>query len=255
MDCSPQDVRRRAGLKLLQDRSIKASLDIDWSDEEHQKAALAGLLEEIGKLRGWLDEAIDEQDRGEALLEALATLEQVIEQDIEPDPEGDGPRLKDGTSQGRRISITDPDMRHGRKSKSRVINGYKRHVAIDMASGLILAAAVRPANEREYLAMDEDLRIDLASYDSVEELHIDRGYLAGSWVSDLVTAGRRVVSKAWTPSTRQGRFSKTRFRIDMDAGTVTCPAGHNARIGNRTAQFSRTHCGPCKLHDRGRSAR
>jgi len=249
LECSPQEVRRRAELELLSDRSIKASLDIDWSDEEQQKAALARLLDEIGKLRCWLDEAIDERDRGEALLEALATLEQVIEQDIEPDPDGKGPRLKDGTSVGRRISISDPDIRHGRKSKSRVINGYKRHVAIDMSSGFILAAAVRPANEREYWAMDEDLRGDLACFGSVEELHIDRGYLAGRWVGDLVADGQRVVSKAWTPSPRDGRFSKTKFQIDIDAGTVTCPAGNKARIGNRKAQFSRTDCGPCELHD------
>ena len=249
LDCSPQEVRRHAKLELLTERSIKASLDIDWSDEEQQKVALTRLLDEIGKLRCWLDAAIDEQDRGEVLLEALATLEQVIEQDIEPDPDGHGARLKDGTSRGRRISITDPDMRHGRKSKSRVINGYKRHVAIGMSSGLILAAAVWPANEREYLAMDEELRIDLASYGAVEELHIDRGYLAGNWVGDLVADGQRVVSKAWAPSPRQGRFSKTKFRIDIDAGTVTCPAGKQAQIGNRKAQFSRTICGPCELHE------
>jgi hypothetical protein len=73
---------------------------------------------------------------------------------IEPDP--DAPRIRRGVTNNRRISIRDPDMRHGRKSKSRVVNGYKRHVAIDLSSGLVLAAAIRPANEREHVAMDED---------------------------------------------------------------------------------------------------
>jgi hypothetical protein len=39
-------------------------------------------------------------------------------------------------------------MRHGRKSKSKSINGYKRHIVI--ANGLVLATAVEPANVREH---------------------------------------------------------------------------------------------------------
>jgi hypothetical protein len=32
----------------------------------------------------------------------------------------------------RRVSIEDPEMRHGRKSKSKRFNGYKRHIATDL---------------------------------------------------------------------------------------------------------------------------
>lgn len=33
-------------------------------------------------------------------------------------------------------------MRHGRKSKSQLIDGYKRHIATDVDSGLVLACAL-----------------------------------------------------------------------------------------------------------------
>ena len=85
-----------------------------------------------------------------------------------------------GQTKNRRISIEDGEMRHGRKSKSRVINGYKRHIAADIDSRLILAATVRPANQREFEA-EEDIRPDVERLGEVTELHIDRGYLSGTW--------------------------------------------------------------------------
>jgi hypothetical protein len=40
-------------------------------------------------------------------------------------------------------------MRHGRKSKSKRFNGYKRHIAADLHTDLIFACAVTPANRPE----------------------------------------------------------------------------------------------------------
>lgn len=250
IECKPEDVRKQAGLTLFAGHSVKAALDIDWADKAQQTAALNKLLGEVSTLRAWLDDNIKEDPQPTKLVEALATLEQVIEQDIEPDPEGGGSRITRGTSANRRISITDPDMRHGRKSSSRVINGYKRHVAVDMTTGLVLATAVRPANEREHVAMDEDLKPDIERIGETDELHIDRGYLAGSWVRELDAAKKRVVSKHWVRSLG-GRFSKNDFKIDVPGGVVTCPAGRTANIrGGNTAQFSRSNCSSCSLRIR-----
>ena len=245
----PEQVRHDAGLVVVTDRSVKAVLDIDWSAREAQQEALNKLLSDISRLRRWLDDNIAADKRTAPLLEALATLKQVIEQDIEPDPNGGGHRIKRGTSTNRRISISDPDMRHGRKSKSRVINGYKRHVAVEMSSGIIIATAVRPANESEHLAMDEELRASVGVHGQIDELHIDRGYLAGDWAKTLHEAGKRVVSKHWVAS-RRGRFSKDLFDIDLNAGVVTCPGDRTASIRKgKTAQFSRSDCRVCTLKE------
>ena len=50
----------------------------------------------------------------------------------------------------------------------------------------------------------------------------------------------------------EGRLGKRDFRIDLDAGTVTCPAGHTVQIstsktGFRGANFTRGMCRDCPL--------
>ena len=44
-----------------------------------------------------------------------------------------------GVAKDRRISVEDGQMRHGRKSRSVRVDGYKRHVLHDLDSGLIRA--------------------------------------------------------------------------------------------------------------------
>src|SRR5690606_33047494 len=148
-ELSPEEVRRRSGVKLLGKSSIKAALDIDWNQPTEQKDALERLLADVRSLRSWVERNLTEAAKKPPLKKALDLLERIVQQDIEPDP-GGGSRIRQGTAKDRVISVTDPEMRHGRKSKSRTINGYKRHIAKDLDSGLALAATVRPANESEH---------------------------------------------------------------------------------------------------------
>jgi hypothetical protein len=53
-------------------------------------------------------------------------------------------RIREGVAAERRVSIAGPDMRHGRKSKSKLFNGYERHVAVDPDTNLILAGVAVP---------------------------------------------------------------------------------------------------------------
>lgn len=146
--------------------------------------------------------------------------------------------------------MTDGEMRHGRKSKSRVINGFKRHVATDLDSGLILAATVRPANEREFAAED-DIRPDVERFGEIIELHIDRGYLSGRWPRGLHARGDAVFSKPWSGQT--SRFGKADFHFDFETGTATCPSGATAPIRRTSpeqperATFTSATCRACEL--------
>jgi hypothetical protein len=52
-----------------------------------------------------------------------------------------------------------------------------------------------------------------------------------------------------------GRLAKRDFHIELDAGTVTCPAGETAAIrtepsGQRRVHFSKHVCGDCLLRER-----
>jgi hypothetical protein len=70
---------------------------------------------------------------------AMALLAQLIEQDIE-EVEGEGARVKDGVARDRMPSVHDPEMRHGRKSKSQRFDGHKGEVVVEVESGVILNA-------------------------------------------------------------------------------------------------------------------
>ena len=182
---TPELVRERAGTQIIGGPSIKGELDIDWDDDSESAAALARLLADVAALREWVTANLSEQSVKSPLVKALELLDRVLEQDIEPDPDGpDGARIRQGTAKDRRISIEDGEMRHGRKSKARVINGFKNHIAVDVETGLTLAAAVRPANEREH-QVEDHIREDIERHGRVVELHIDRGYLSSQWAGEF----------------------------------------------------------------------
>lgn len=248
---SSEEVRQQAGCKLLGNSSIKAALDIDWDSKSEQQQALARLLADAAALKAWVSETLD-NEANVPLKEALELLSRVIEQDIEPDPEGGGSRIREGTAQDRRISVEDGEMRHGRKSKSRVINGFKRHIAAEVDTGLILAASVRPANEREFQAEDT-IRPDVERLGKVVELHIDRGYLSGSWPKELHEAGQEVFSKPWT--SRSSRYGKGEFIFDFETRTATCPNGATTDFTQTEpdrpirASFPTDTCRRCPVRD------
>ena len=45
------------------------------------------------------------------------------------------------------VSVVDPEMRHGHKSHSKRVDGYKAHVFTDHDNELILGVAATPAND------------------------------------------------------------------------------------------------------------
>jgi len=82
------------------------------------------------------------------------------------------PILSKGVAKDRRISVEDPDMRHGRKSSSQKINGYKRHVLKDLDIGVIRAVALTKANTPESVATVDISRDLKFPHTQLSELHI-----------------------------------------------------------------------------------
>ncbi len=141
-------VIQSAKLTVLKSDSIKAALDIDWDDDEAQLAALQALLGQVDSLERWVARRAAKESQVPPLKDSLDLLRRIVSQDIEPDPSGRGRRIKEEVAKERVISVADPEMRHGRKSKTKLFNGYKRHIAI--ANNIILATAVEPANVQEH---------------------------------------------------------------------------------------------------------
>jgi hypothetical protein len=82
----------------------------------------------------------------------------------------------------------------------------------------------------------------------------DAAYGAGGLLAALEAAGADIMCKVQPPTAPGGRYTKDEFKIDLVAGTVTCPNGVTTGIGSRTggggtASFG-TACASCPLVDR-----
>jgi len=245
---SVEEVRSKAGLQLLGRSSLKTALDIDWDEPSEQAEAFRTLLAEVVALQKWVSEYLMDKADESPLKEALEQLARLVAQDTEPDPTmPDARRIRQGTAKERQISIRDPEMRHGRKSRSQVIKGFKRFIARELDHGLIVAVTVQPANQPERDAVGP-MKAQLERLGSVKELHIDRGFLASSTVAELDEAGHAVLCRPWRGSNK-GRFTKSEFKIDLRSSRVTCPAGQSAEIRHNSASFGGKTCGACPLRD------
>jgi hypothetical protein len=249
----------RAGIPLVTGSSIKAALDIDWDDPKQKKAALQNLLSQVQSLAAFVERELKTDLETPAFAERWATLKQILAQDLEPDPEGGGTRIKRGTAKERRISVRDGQMRHGRKSKTSRVDGYKRHLAVDIETKLILGVAVTPANRPEAEAAPELLE-DVKRHDRLADLYIDRGYLGAPAINEERALGTVVHCKAF-PLHNHDRFTKADFMLDLEAGRLTCPAGQTVPCASgTTAHFPAGTCRACPKRmlcttakDRGRS--
>ena len=182
-DRSPEEICRKAGIPLLLSPSIKAGLDIDWSDPRQKATAIQIVEHQVASLERWVEKHLDDvvERPLKPYLEAIMT---VRDQDLEQ-TENDGVRIRQGVAVDRRISIQDAEMRHGRKSRSKRFDRFKEHIAYDLDGHVILACSVTPANrpEEEGAApIGED--IDRQGF-TLSEVHIDRAYVNSPLVATV----------------------------------------------------------------------
>lgn len=241
-----EDVCRQAGIPLLRQGSIKASLDVNWNDPQQKDEALERLLTQVHALHDWLEKKrLAAQEPMRPYIDAVA---QVQKQDLEEQPDGKM-RIRKGVAKDRRVSVEDEEIRHGRKSRSKRFNGYKEHISADLDSGLILACAVTPANQPEEEATPQ-LAVDMQQQDiRIAELYIDRAYVNSELVRDIQRSGGDIVCKPWSgQNNRADLFNKSDFKLDMRTMTITCPAGQVEHFEQgQVVEFDPEICGACLL--------
>jgi hypothetical protein len=188
----------------------------------------------------------------EAVAAAHRLLRELIGQDFEIDDDG-VPRLHRGTRSGRIISTVDPEMRHGRKSSQSRFDGYKLSAsATNTPEPLITAVEVAAAGEPDGAQAKHLIDAQPPSRRPQRVLG-DTAYGNGPVRAQL--AERDVDVLAPVPEGKlpaDGRLGKHDFQIDLQAGTVTCPAGHDVTVsvsatGFRGANFPATTCARCPL--------
>jgi hypothetical protein len=210
-------VAAQAGAAALAASSLKAARDLDWDDPAAAGLALARVLGLLDQIEAFVAGQFSDQ-----AARAVAAARQVRDQDV--DLTGPVPSLRRGVARDRRISVEDGDMRHGRKTRSVLFDGYKRHVLKDLDTGLVTAVGITPANAPE-ASVTGGITADLdAAGRTLAELHIDRAYLASDLVRDR-GPDLAVYCKAWRVRNTGGRYVKDQFTLDFTTRQLTCPAG------------------------------
>jgi hypothetical protein len=192
----------------------------------------------------------------EAVAEAHQLLRELVGQDFDVDDDG-VPRLHRGTRQGRIISTVDPEMRHGRKSESQRFDGFKLHVAATNSEDpLITVVEVGDASAHDG-AHAKELIDQQPEKSRPERILGDSAYGDQQTREDMEQRGVAVLAHVPEGELAEERIGKREFRIDLDAGTVTCPQGHvvaipeRARLGGeRVVNFGSHRCNDCPLKSR-----
>jgi Transposase DDE domain/Transposase domain (DUF772) len=245
--------RVRAALGRDDDYATAGKPPCDWDDPAAREQLVDELVRDALAVLAVLDgEPLHGAARDAADLLALVAGQDVAEGD-------DGVfRIVRGVARDRVISTVDPQARHGHKSQNRRFDGYKAHASVDPDSELIDNVTVTPANTPDRDAVD-NLLGDHADEADKPEVVGDSAYADGETRERLGNAGYPVRAKVPPARNREGRFTKDHFHINLDDGTVTCPAEHTVTIrwsrrGGGTASF-KPHCRSCPLRTRCTAAR
>jgi hypothetical protein len=205
------------------------------------------VLEEVERWKRWLEQQARLSVYEPPMQEAMATIDQLITQDTEPDPDGSpgGRRIAPRVTHDRRISIEDKDMRHGRKSSAKTFNGFKEHLLVDLDSTVTREVVVRPANEPESEVV-ELLATELEKSPGLLQLDIDLGYMASPRIAQWAAQGVHIIARPWPQGGEL--FTKNAFCLDFVHGMVACPGGVTMPMApGRTVQFPASACDACRI--------
>ena len=229
--------------------AVRGKAVVDWADATARRAELDRL---VGLARALLALPVDD-----AAAEARELLARIVGQDVTDTD--DGPAIGQGVAADRVVSVVDPEMRHGRKSSSKRVDGYKAHVLTDHDSELILGVSVTPANDPDGPEAAPLVAAARGRGVPVAEVLGDTAYGDGDTRVAVEAAGAKITAKTQPPPST-GRFVKTDFTIDPDTPSATCPAGHVATHTTTSRDhkgrkltalhFGAEICGACPLRER-----
>jgi transposase/IS5 family transposase len=269
----PEDVAGEIGLVLTApgEGSLKGRAQIDWADPEQRRAFLNAVVQEARLLLAAVTQEVSSDPE---VAETVALLRRILVQDLEPvqtSAEGGSPgtggdpaqevleldrevKLRQGVAPDRVVSVGDPQMRHGHKSQSQSWEGYKAHVSVEVGNEFITAVAVTAANVHDAEAAPELLRQQKEHGLSPAANVGDMAYSPAELRSFAAAQGTEIVARVPPAAGMPGCFRKEDFRIDLEADTVTCPAGQTTyrRLvtranGERTFYFPGRVCADCPL--------
>ncbi|HEY3750688.1 MAG TPA: IS1182 family transposase [Pseudonocardiaceae bacterium] len=252
----------RAVIASGDDYVSTAKPQIDWDD----RAVREALIDSRARDGFALLAVLEGRELEREVDQAARLLATVLGQDLTNNEDGGVFRIARGVAVDRVISTVDPQARHGHKTNARGFDGYKGHLATDPDSEIITATQVTAGNSGD-AEVAEDLLADILSPEAEAEaearpaVYGDAAYGAGELLARVDNAGIHNGLKVQPPARVKGHFGKDEFAIDLDAATVTCPAG--VTVGIRVLASDRhagmaefgAACADCPLASRCTTAK
>jgi len=229
---------------------------IAWDDPAARDELVSLLVNDALALLAALD--VDGiQAAGGQAAEAVAVLALVAGQDVEPAEDSDGTddrwRIARKVAPDRMISTVDPDARHAHKTRERRQDGFKAHVVVEPDTGLTTAVALTKVNGPDN--SDASIGIGLVTTDPTvteagEPVEVlgDSAYATGDMLHALDQVKWIPLVKPWPlrPAV-DGGFTLDDFTPDVEAGTVTCPAGVTRHMSPKRHVTFGVACRGCPL--------
>ena len=233
------------GLECYFGSSLKGEANVNWDNDKARRAFLQGIVADADRVlelaRHAQGQLAEGDSRREGIVKAAVLLGQLLLQDVER--KEDGAAIKEGVSRDRIVSVHDPEMRHGHKSSSNHFDGHKAAVVVDTDSQLITAVDVLPGNARDSAGALELVKQSEENIGvEVEETIGDCAYGDGATRQAFAEAERTLVAKV-PGRPDKAHFPKEDFKIDLEAGTCTCPAGHTTGTMRSTGHRPDGHGG------------
>jgi hypothetical protein len=185
-------------------------------------------------------------------------LTKILGDDVVSDAHGH-PQIGEGTAPERIISLTEPEMRHGHKSKAQRFNGFKTVVATEAESELILDIAELAASRGDGVHLMPTIqRVEESAGVAIERVIGDGAYPTGPNLAACANHSPDPIELVAPLATATDpRVDKSAFHIDLVAHTATCPTGHTVMgtLARRERQpglqfrFARAICQACPLFE------
>jgi transposase len=269
----------RAGVRKLIDavaavegeaaRQLRSGLRFDYSrprvkpqGDWQEREARTKLLGEVATDAERALRAVEADEKliaAEDVVAAVKLLREIIGQEFEV-TDDEVPRVRGGRRPRQILSAHDPEMRHGRKTPARLFTGYKLHAAVAADAPIVTAISLSPGNEHD--GQHAGALVDCQPEQRRPKRVLgDTGYGNIEAREALEERSISVLAPVHSSSPKDGTLAKDEFKIDLEADTVTCPAGNTAAIykpsakrpsasGERVARFARSDCEPCPLRAR-----
>lgn len=192
-------------------------------------------------------EAVAAVELDEAQHEAVGLLALVAGQDVEPGESEGTWRIAPRTTPDRMVSVIDPESRHVHKTNHNYRDGFKAHVAVEPESGLVTACALTAGNVGDGRAATGLLDGEPEGL----EVLADSAYGSGEVRAELVALKHTAhIKPIPLQAPIEGGFTIDDFAVDLEAMTVTCPAGITVTITPKRHATFGAKCNGCAMRDR-----